>query len=213
MTPKEATQITGGLSAPSKMPSFGYSIPAQRCRVGTKLHAVPGSVCYKCYARKGRYLFGNVKNALERRFQALQHPQWVEAMSLLINAKCADVPYMRWHDSGDLQSVKHLTNICEVCSKTPKVNHWLPTREYKIVDDYVRSGAKIPANLTIRLSALMLDGSAPSLHGLPTSSVSTRSVAVPGVVFSCPAPKQGNQCGTCRACWEKSTPRVDYAYH
>ena len=34
---KEAKEITGGLSNPSKMPGKAYSIPASRCHVGSRL--------------------------------------------------------------------------------------------------------------------------------------------------------------------------------
>ena len=52
---KEAKEITGGLSAPSKMPGYAYNLPAWKCITGVKLQAVPGSVCAGCYAMKGRY--------------------------------------------------------------------------------------------------------------------------------------------------------------
>ena len=81
MNLKEAKEITGGLSSPSKMPGYAYNLPAWRCITGVKLQAVPGSVCAGCYAMKGRYRFRNVKEALERRQQSLVHPQWVQAMT------------------------------------------------------------------------------------------------------------------------------------
>ena len=57
---------------------------------------------------------------------ALTHPQWVQAMAVLIKGK----KHFRWHDSGDLQSVHHLKKIFEVCNLTPDtMQHWLPTQE------------------------------------------------------------------------------------
>jgi hypothetical protein len=44
MLKKEAIQITGGLSKPSKMPGPAHNLPAQRCITGAKLVKVPGSV-------------------------------------------------------------------------------------------------------------------------------------------------------------------------
>ena len=55
MLKKEARQITGGLSKPSKMPGPAHNLPAQACKTGAKLVKVPGSVCAGCYALKGRY--------------------------------------------------------------------------------------------------------------------------------------------------------------
>ena len=60
-TLKEADAIHGGLGKPSKMPGYAYGIPAKHCKVGAKLHKVPGSVCADCYALKGRYMFANVQ--------------------------------------------------------------------------------------------------------------------------------------------------------
>jgi hypothetical protein len=46
---------------------------------------VEGSICNKCYALKGRYVFPNVQDCLERRFQSLSDPRWIDAMSLVLN--------------------------------------------------------------------------------------------------------------------------------
>ena len=96
---KEAKQITGGLSKPSKMPGPAHNLPAWRCITGVKLQQVAGSVCAGCYAMKGRYRFRNVKEALDRRLQALTDPRWVEAMVTLITGQAG----CRWPDSGDIQ--------------------------------------------------------------------------------------------------------------
>ena len=85
MNLKEAKKITGGLSSPSKMPGYAYNLPAWECITGVKLQAVAGSVCAGCYAMKGRYRFPNVRDALSRRLEALTHPQWIEAMIVLIS--------------------------------------------------------------------------------------------------------------------------------
>ena len=79
---KEAEAITHTLSKPGKMPGFAYSTPAHECKTGTKLRAVPNSVCSKCYAfERGRYRFQNVIDAQYKRFRSLTHPKWVEAMA------------------------------------------------------------------------------------------------------------------------------------
>ena len=107
MKSREALQITHTLSSPSKMPCFGYSIPASRCITGGKLRKVKNSICSFCYALKGRYVFPNVLTAMEKRYQSLTHPQWVDAMTALISSK-RKKDYFRWHDSGDLQGLTHL---------------------------------------------------------------------------------------------------------
>jgi len=205
MLVREASAITGGLSNPGKMPGTAYNTSAQDCRVGTRLRDVKGSVCDGCYAMKGRYLFPTVQAALQRRLDALDHPQWVDAMVLLISRQT--VPWFRWHDSGDLQSIKHLQRIVEVINRTPDIAHWLPTREYKLVTDYRRAGGVIPANVVIRLSAHMVDGPPPEAYGLPTSTVVTDGS------HTCPASTQGNNCGDCRDCWNPLVKNVSYPKH
>ena len=85
MNKKEAKKITGGLSAPGKMPEGSYNLPARACQTGAKLAArFPAHRAIGCYAfNRGRYNFPNVKDALTRRLESLQDPQWVEAMAVL----------------------------------------------------------------------------------------------------------------------------------
>lgn len=209
MNTKQATEIVGGLSSPSKMPCYGFSIPASKCITGAKLRAVAGSVCSQCYAFRGKYPLPVVQNAMKRRFDNLNHPQWVEAMSSLINA-VEKSGYFRWHDSGDLQSVEHLSQIVEVCKLNPTIKHWLPTREYSIVSNWIKKNGTVPANLTIRLSALSVESAPPSIfakdNGLVTSTVSKHN-------HTCPASSQGGKCNDCRLCWDKDTTNVAYKKH
>jgi hypothetical protein len=196
---KEAKEITGGLSKPSKMPGPAYNLPAPKCITGSTLVDVIGSVCEGCYALKGRYRFTNVRLALARRLESLQHPQWVFAMIVLIKGE----PVFRWHDSGDLQSVQHLKNIFKVCKATPETSHWLPTREAKFLK--LMDPDVIPKNLIIRMSSHMIDQK-PVKFWPWTSTVSTGS-------FTCPASKQGNECKSCRNCWDRNIANVSYPKH
>ena len=199
MNKKEARKITGGLSAPSKMPGPAYNLPATACITGAKLVKVPGSVCAGCYALKGRYRFTNVQQALRRRLESLDKPYWIHAMVVLIDK----APYFRWHDSGDLQGAWHLKNIFEVCKRTPDTMHWLPTREtgmLKLMDPDI-----VPPNLIIRLSGHMINGKNSTFWPW-TSTVSTEGK-------TCPAQDQGNQCRACRACWDRTISNVTYPKH
>ena len=200
MKTNEALQIIGGsLSKPSKMPGWSIGLPAKECKTGGKLQAVPGSVCYDCYALKGCYVFKVVQDAQYRRLAAIKHPLWVGAMAHLINSKKANV--FRWHDSGDVQDEEHLIKIFAVCKLTPKIRHWLPTREAWIKAFL----PECPENLVIRFSAPMVDQEAPA--SWPNSS----EVVTAGA--TCPAAQQDNECRDCRACWDSNIKTIKYGKH
>jgi len=210
-TKKQAAAITGGLSRPDKMPCHAYNLPARECKVGSILRGIENSTCSDCYAfERGRYNFPNVQSALYRRLESLQNPEWIPAMVRLID----NADYFRWHDSGDIQSIDHLAQIVAVCNATPKTKHWLPTREIKIVREYARNNP-IPKNLNIRISAPMVDQECPRVidsagRAMPTSTVHDKSKPIG---HACPAPRQGNNCGDCRACWNPRKRNISYGKH
>ena len=199
MKTSEAWALVGGLSKPSKMPGWSIGIPAKECKTGAKLRQVKDSVCYECYALKGCYVFAVVQAAQYKRLEAIKHPDWVQAMTTLINSKKPDV--FRWHDSGDVQDLQHLEKIFEVCRATPAKRHWMPTREAWIKDHMHMA----PANLVVRFSSPMID-QGPVKSWANTSTVSTKS-------RSCPAPDQDNTCGSCRACWDPEVKNIEYGKH
>jgi len=200
MKTNEALNLVGGLSKPSKMPGWAYGIPAKECKTGAKLQQVKGSTCYNCYALKGCYMFPVVQAAQYKRLNSINHPAWIKAMAMLINSK--KTKFFRWHDSGDVQSVKHLAKIFEVCRRSPDVQHWMPTRE-AWVKPYL---SRAPKNLVIRFSMPMVDQEA-------ATSWPHTSTVVSGPDRTCPAPEQDNACGSCRACWDPSVRNVAYGKH
>lgn len=229
MSVAELDAIIGGLSSPSKMPGYGYSLPAAVCITGAKLRAASTpekpTICGGCYAMKGRYVFDNVQRAMYRRLHCLDHPLWADAFAERLNRIAANKrtnksarDSFRWHDSGDIRSVAHLVAICRVAELVPAMRFWLPTREYRIVVDFVTAGHAIPGNLNIRLSAHMIGGHVPTfpklkgVRGITVSTVSRNDSDYPNA-HACPARHQGNSCGDCRACWNVDIPHVDYHLH
>ena len=215
-------QITGGLSYTTKMPEASNAIPAKNCKVGTSLRGIKGSVCYKCYAHdRGNYQWEVVKNAQERRYQKLYHPLWVTAMTMLLWLKVKS--YFRWHDSGDIDSMKHLCNIIEVCENTPHIKHWLPTKEKRLVREFLNRGGVIPINLVISMSGYFVDGGTvkgfddqPQITHHLTYSKRNRDGAV-SKGYICPVEdglgfKSCDQ-ANCSACWNPSVRVVAGALH
>ena len=221
----------GGFSKPSKMPGSAIGYPAKKaCPLGKKLCDVPGSVCSQCYAQGGQYQFPVVRAAQDRRYHKLKsamrtgagEERWINGISTRLQAM--RIPWFRWHDSGDLQNMQHLMMIFEVANRTPKMRHWIPTKELVLVRKFLENDGRIPDNVNIRISAPMI-GQRITPAGMTTSSVSDpqgkengKVVADPG--FQCPATyehdrpeKTKGRCMDCRACWERSVPNVDYELH
>ena len=118
--------------------------------------------------------------------------------------------WFRWHDSGDLQSVDHLARIAEVARQLPAVTFWLPTQERRVVRDFTTTHGALPANLTVRYSAPLMNHR-PDPRQLASYVIT--GDAVPADVHACPAPTQNGECGSCRACWDVSVPTVAYRAH
>jgi hypothetical protein len=208
LTFDRAWEIVGGLSKPSKMPCYGWSLSATICKTGRKLAQIKGSVCDKCYAMRGNYTFPVVQDAMKNRLEGLKHPQFADAMILLI--KSLDQKHFRWFDSGDLQDANTLKQIIAVAQGCPEVKFWLPTKEYSIVSAYIKLGHVIPFNLNIRLSGYMMEENGPiALAQKLHQTIS--EVRKEG--FTCPSSSQGNRCGECRMCWDKSVFNVIYKRH
>jgi len=209
---KEAELAVGNLSRPSKMPSYAWSISARRCNVGSKLAKVKGSVCEGCYALKGRYMFNNTQDALERRYNAWNsdRAKWVDAMIYLMHNKqhIVNAGVFRFFDSGDIQGSAMLDDINTVAWASPTIRFWLPTKEYKLVKNYDK---EIAPNLVIRVSAPTVDKGFSGYTHISTVYNKDNIDTAEGHI--CPSSKQGNQCGSCRACWNDKVSEVSYIAH
>ena len=104
--------------------------------------------------------------------------------------------------SEDLDEL-HQGKIFEVCNRTPATSHWLPTREAKLFT--LMQPEVVPKNLIIRMSSHMID-QAPVKFWPHTSTVVRAGK-------TCPAKEQGNQCASCRSCWNKEVSNVAYPLH
>jgi len=211
MNIKELEKKIGTLSNPSKMPSYAWGISAKKCVTGSKLAKYKGTICNKCYALKGHYVFKPVKIAHKIRLDAIYKSEWVEYMAELLTQKYKRLDksrlFHRWFDSGDIQSHEHLMKIFKVCELTPHINYWLATREYKIINRIKEED--IPKNLVLRVSGIKIDGQPPKFWKW-TSTVHKNKKPIGR---ECPAYKQDGECGSCRACWNHKVKQVSYKEH
>lgn len=211
MKKHEANAICGTLTNTSKMPCKSYSLPTEACQTGYKMAQIKGSICSACYANKGFYKAyeKTVKPSQWARLDSLSNPHWVDGMVNLIG----NDSFFRWHDSGDLQGLAHLELIARVAELTPKTRHWLPTREYGMIKQYIAKHGALPKNLIVRLSAMYPDKPVIvplSLQGVANIAISNVHTDKP-MGTACNAPANNGACGNCRLCW--STETVSYALH
>ena len=204
---KEAVKHTRPLGKTKKMPGKSYGISAKHCNIGMKLAKVENTVCEGCYGLRGFYNMPKVIKAQDERLHLmLNDPLWEDAQ--MVQIRILDMPYFRWFDDGDLQSVYNLERIVRVCERTPSIHHWLPTKEYKLVKDYDKS---VAPNLVIRVSAPNINKEFSSYTHVSTVYSKDNIEVSNGYV--CPASKQDNKCGSCRACWSDKVSEVSYLAH
>ena len=98
---------------------------------------------------------------------------------------------------GELKMKAPIGELCEQYKADIKDN-------YQFLKDI--DPDTVPPNLIIRMSSHMIDQG-------PVKQWPWTSTVTSGSGRTCPAPEQGNECGSCRACWDRSTPNVCYGKH
>ena len=217
LTKKQLIDNIGGLSQTTKMPCHSFNLSAFSCNNGGKLARIQGSVCDGCYAMKGNYVRykNNFQKAHDRKIKRYteNYSLWVESFIKLLNRKeFIENGYFRWFDSGDIYDYNMLLAVVTIAKNTPKIKHWLPTKEYQLIRQYEKEFGEFPKNLIVRVSAPMVDT---ILQGQKhTSSVIKDSEFTETKTNKiCKAYKQGNECLDCRMCWNKDIRNIGYKYH
>jgi hypothetical protein len=196
------------LSKTSKLGCYSWSLEAFETCHGAK--NPDGSVvdaCKVCYARAGFYKMPDAIALRHRNRLDWKSLDWVDRMVKALKRQT----HFRWFDSGDIVSVDLGQKILEVCSRTPHVKHWIPTRTYKFPKYYeVLEALQALPNVVVRMSSDSVTGGI--LEGFrTTSTIVPKSGA--GLGHECPAYKQGGKCLDCRACWSKDVSLISYPYH
>lgn len=206
----ELIQKIGHLSNTCKMPCPSWSLSAHDCVTNDPL-------CHKiCYAKKGRYRFKVVQDALSKNKLIWYNKNWVDSMVMYIR-DFKDLKYFRWFDSGDLTNIILFEKIVEIAKKCPEIKFWLPTRQKEILIAYWEANNcvklnKLVPNLIIRLSARDISEKPnyelAELIGVYTSSVNQTE----NNAYQCKSSENNGMCGSCRVCWS-NTKEVSYKLH
>lgn len=124
---------------------FNFGIPAYKSASG-KLTCPFADECVKfCYARKGAYIWSNVKPAFEKRYELSKTDQFVGAMYNEIVKKKPD--YIRVHDSGDYYSKAYLKKWIDIALLFPEVKFYSYTNSVLML-----KAADLPSNFDIIFS-------------------------------------------------------------
>jgi hypothetical protein len=210
MTKKELLLNIGGISQTSKMPCGSWSLSAFWCNNGGKLNKIKNSSCYGCYALKGNYIRykDHMLKSYDKKLNAYNSNTklFIESFIEYLN-RFEKSGYFRWFDSGDLQSYKMLLSIVKIAKNTPNTKHWLPTKEYQLINRYKKEFKDFPVNLCVRVSAPMLDTKLKRFDN--TSSIKKDS----NLKVNCNSFKNNGKCLDCRLCWDKSIKDITYKYH
>ena len=194
------------LSNTSKLGCKSISLNAKNCKTGSKLAKKKGSVCFGCYALKGCYQFPVVQDAMARRMEFFNSPNFIPIMVWLLSS--LRKKKFRWFDSGDVQSVLMALNILEICRLTPEVKHWIPSKEVKIWREVLKI-EKLPKNVCLRISSPNIDQE--PLKGFENTSTVHKDKKAFGL--ECIAYKQDGKCLDCEACFNKKVKNVSYPLH
>ena len=124
---------------------FNFGIPAYKSASG-KLTCPFADECVNfCYARKGAYIWSNVKPAFEKRYELSKTDQFVGAMYNEIVKKKPD--YVRVHDSGDYYSKAYLKKWIDIALLFPEVKFYSYTNSVLML-----KAADLPSNFDIIFS-------------------------------------------------------------
>ena len=124
---------------------FNFGIPAYKSASG-KLTCPMADECVKfCYAKKGTYIWSNVKPAFEKRYELSKTDDFIPTMNAEIQSKKPD--YVRVHDSGDYYSKVYLDKWIEIAIHNPNVRFYSYTN---MIDMFLNTS--LPANYDIIFS-------------------------------------------------------------
>ena len=141
-TTSGSLSVSAGNSKMGAIPSVSLP-PVVTCATDTP--------CKKdCYACKLCRLRPAVRNAYERNFDLYrQNPdQYFRELSAYMTISS----FFRMHVSGDVPDPDYFARLVKVARQNKGCSVLMFTKQYKIVNDYITGGGKIPRNLKIIFS-------------------------------------------------------------
>jgi len=124
---------------------FNFGIPAYKSASGKTTCPFAGDCVKFCYAKKGAYIWSNVKPAFEKRYELTRSDEFVSKMSDELLKKRPD--YVRVHDSGDYYSKAYLQKWIDIANLFPEIKFYSYTNSVAMLKE-----TELPSNFDIIFS-------------------------------------------------------------
>lgn len=197
----------------SAMSCWSWSLPAGKAFACPAEYRGPNSICNSCYAQQGNYLFRNVRESQQARFDYFRQHTTECADLIVRHINAAELPFFRVHDSGDFHSLQSVHVWTSIVRRCPATRFWFPTRTH-VFPHWLIALRRLHAlpNACVRPSALVFGEEPPVVPGLGHGTVSMHQ-SLPGI-HDCPKSVLGGSCSdhSCRTCWD-DTDYVNYMPH
>ncbi len=194
----------------SSCPSL--SLPAvidcPACELSIRLAQEAGkpSICARCYAQKGRYVFPKVRENQRARSRWWHSSDPVERALILADAvRREGAPrYFRCYDSGDLDlsAIETWLKFAEFLRDT---RVWIPTRTW-LLPEFLPGLQALNAHprIVVRPSAVAFDDPPVDIAGLAGGHAAHWHDR-PKAVYHCPG-----SCANCRVCWDRPDLSISF---
>lgn len=111
----------------------------------------PNAPCFKkCYAARITRRYKQSRDAYARNLEILNTDPG--AYWLQIKAAAMVTRFFRYHVSGDIPNALYLINMIQLARELPNTNFLAFTKQYQLINSYLKDGGTIPNNLKIIFS-------------------------------------------------------------
>ena len=188
---------------------MSVNISTKNKKLGEQIHSLSmpkGITCAagvpcaaKCYAGKGHFIYGNVKQAFMHNLE--EYRKDPRGFFDEVAEKSKLCLFFRWHVSGDIVDERYFDGMCKVARKNKNTHYLAFTKKFALVNDYIAQGHNVPKNLHIVFSAWGPNFPVPNPNNFPVSYVRFKDKALNHTIPSTAIPC-GGRCYDCLACWQ-----------
>lgn len=129
----------------------------------------PEAPCYKaCYARRLSARRKVVRKSYEKNLHIWKASPQI--YKLQVKAAASTQRFFRYHVSGDIPDTSYLQMMVEIANDIPTCNFLAFTKQYHLVNNWIKDNGKLPNNLKIIFSVWQ-GFDCPNIYALPEAHV------------------------------------------